>query len=51
MGASSSVSSAVKSPSCHVCWRGGPAVVQGDKIVDGRGKYLGMQCLASHLGY
>lgn len=33
MGASSAMSSAVKSPSCHVCWRGGHAVVQGDKVV------------------
>lgn len=35
MGASGAVSSAVKSPSCHMCWRVGAAVVQADKIVDG----------------
>lgn len=35
MRASGAMSSVVKPPSCHVCWKVGPAVVQDDKIVDG----------------
>lgn len=27
VGASGAMSGPVESPSCHICWRGGPAVV------------------------